>query len=97
MSCDNISKEKVEEIRKFLIDNVFRNPYIMFDDNIRGYDDDDLDLVAIICDLYEYLHFLTYNKNYNYMFHWANKCGSWVETGEFDNIIEELMKEREIK
>lgn len=97
INCDNISKEKVEEIRRFLIDNVFRCPTIMFNDNIRGYDDDDLDLISIICDLYEYIHILTYNKSYNYMFHWANKCGSWVETGEFDKIIEEIMKEKEMR
>ena len=97
MSCENITKEKVEEIRCYLIDHVFRSPSIMFDDNIRGYDCEDIDLVAIICDLYEYLHILTYGKGYNYMFHWANKCGSWIETGEFDNIIEEIIKEKEMK
>ena len=96
MSCDNITKEKVDEIRCYLIDHVFRNPSIMFNDNIRGYDDD-LDLISIICDLYEYIHILTYGEKYNYMFHWANKCGSWIETGEFDKIIEEIMKEKELK
>lgn len=97
MSCYDISKEKVDEIRGYLIEHVFRSPSIMFDDNIRGYDVDDIDLIAIICDLYEYLHVLVYGEKYDYMFHWANKCGSWIETGEFDAVIEEIMKEKEIK
>ena len=94
MSCCDISKEKVDEIRRYLIDHIFRNTSIMFDDNIRGYDVEDMDLITIICDLYEYIHVLVYGEKYDYMFHWANKCGSWIETGEFDNIIEEIMKEK---
>lgn len=95
MSCYDISKEKVDEIRCYLIEHVFRSPSIMFDDNIRGYDVEDMDLIAIICDLYEYIHVLVYGEKYDYMFHWANKCGSWIETGEFDSLIEEIMKEKE--
>lgn len=98
MSCYNITKEKVDEIRRYLIEKVFRNPDIMFDDNIRGYKETpEDDLVSIICDLYEYIHVLVYGEKYDYMFHWANKCGSWVETGDFDKIIEEIMIEKEIK
>lgn len=89
-----ISPEKVDKLRAFLIENIFRNPQYMFDDNIRGLEGEGLnylDLISVICDMYEYIHILTFNKPYDYMFHWANKCGSWVETGEFDEIIERKM------
>ena len=86
-----ISPEKVDKLREFLIENIFRNPTYMFNDNIRGYSEEDIDLISVICDMYEYIHILTYNKPYDYMFHWANKCGSWVETGELDEIIKEKM------
>lgn len=97
MSCYDMSKVKVDEIKGYLIEHVFRNPSIMLNDNVRGYEDDDIDLISIICDLFEYLHVIVYGSKYDYMFHWANKCGSWIETGEFDAIIEEIMKEKEIK
>ena len=27
------------------------------------------------------------HRPYNYMYHWANKCGSWVVTGGFDKLV----------
>ena len=50
------------------------------------------DIPEIICGLYEYLHRLVTNEEYDYMWHWANKCGSWVETDFLDKLIEERMK-----
>lgn len=51
--------------------------------------DNDIDLIEIIASLYEELHREVMGEPYDYMFHWANKSGSWVESdlfekGEFD-------------
>lgn len=85
-----IDKKKLEFIRRYLIENVFRNPNIMLNEEINNYD-----IPEIICGLYEYLHRLLTNEEYDYMWHWANKCGSWVETYSFDKTIERIIKEGE--
>ena len=82
-----IDENKLDTIRDYLVNNLFRNPEFMYNEVVE-----DLEIAEIVCDLYEYLHILIKGKLYNYMFHWANKCGSWVETGDFDNIIEQIMK-----
>lgn len=87
-----INKEKLFHVRKVLIDNVFRNPTIMLSDEVRGYNEDDIDLIEVITDLYEYLHILLTGERYDYMFHWANKAGSWVDTGNFDKLVKEDME-----
>lgn len=79
-----IDKDKLDLIRHYLIDNVFRQADVMFDETCVEYD-----LPEIICGLYEYLHLLVTGESYDYMFHWANKVGAWVETDYFDNLIEE--------
>jgi hypothetical protein len=84
-----IDENKLDAIRDYLVNKLFRNPEFMFDPMVE-----DLDIAEIICDLFEYLHILIKAKPYSYMFHWANKCGSWVETGYFDKIIEEIMERR---
>ena len=56
----------------------------MFSEKIRGTTDDDIDLIEIIASLYEELHREVMGEPYNYMFHWANKCGSWVESDLFE-------------
>lgn len=87
-----IDENKLEHIRDYIVTNLFRNAEFMYDEVVE-----DLEVAEIICDLYEYLHILIKKEPYSYMFHWANKCGSWVETGEFDKYIEEIMKEKEIE
>ena len=82
-----IDENKLDTIRDYLVNNLFRNPEFMYNEVVE-----DLEIAEIVCDLYEYLHILIKGKPYNHMFHWANKCGSWVETGDFDNIIEQIMK-----
>lgn len=84
-----IDENKLELIRDYLVTFLFRNPEFMYDEVVE-----DLEVAEIICDLYEYLHILITGKPYDYMFHWANKCGSWVETGDFDKIIEEIMRRK---
>lgn len=86
---EGMTKKKLEKIRNYIVDNIMREPNIMFSDACRGTYDGDIDLVEIIASLYEELHREVMGEPYDYMFHWANKCGSWVESnlfekGEFD-------------
>lgn len=87
-----IDKKKLDYIRQFLVEEVFRNPNIMFSDQVRGEEFDTPDLVTIIACLYEYLHILIEGEPYAYMFHWANKIGSWVEEGDFDLLINDRIE-----
>jgi len=87
---EKLTEDKLNNIRSYLIDNIYRNPDIMFSDAIRGDDDSEnyIDLIEIITDLYELLHQLIEGEEYDYMFHWANKIGAWVETGNFLKLVE---------
>lgn len=74
-------KELLNEITYFLIQNVFRNPDVMFDETVRYYK---RDLVDIIATLHNMLYEQITGKRYDYMFHWANKIGSCTEDDVFD-------------
>ena len=84
-----LPENDLNTIRSWLINNIFRNETIMFDVNIRR---DDIDLVEVIASLYEILHRVVMQEPYEYMFHWANKVGSWCEDQLFINLIKEKMK-----
>ena len=84
---NDMTPERLDKIRNVLVNEIYRNPNIMLNDAIRGEGYNDIDLIEVITDLYEYLHILVTRKPYNYMYHWANKCGSWVETGNFDKLV----------
>lgn len=84
-----MTQKKLEKIRNFIIDNIIREPDYMFSEEIRGNYENDIDLAEVIASLYEELHREVMGEPYDYMFHWANKCGSRVESdlfekGEFD-------------
>lgn len=66
--------KNIDDIRAYLVENVFRNPDVMFSD-----DRDIIDLPEIIASLYEVLHRTVKGERYEYMFHWANKIGSDVD------------------
>ena len=85
-----IEQERCKIIRNWLIDNIFRDDVVMFDDNTVITNDHDInvDLIEVISSLYEELHRLVYGEPYDYMFHWANKVGSWCGSDWFDKIIE---------
>lgn len=87
-SVDKIDKYKLCAIRVYLVDNIFRNPDVMFSDDIINND-----IAEIICDLYELVHLYVTGENYDYMFHWANKCGSWVENGYFIDKAQKYFEE----
>ena len=88
-----MDKEKLEKIRKWLIENIFRNADIMLSDNryIWSYENpgegEEIDMCEIIASLYEVLHKEVTGEPYNYFFHWANKVGSWVEDNMFTDQI----------
>ena len=77
-----LTSEELNKVREYLIWSVMRNPDVMFNDDIRG-DSETIntpDMVSIIVGLYELLHIEVTGESYDYMWHWANKIGSWVET-----------------
>lgn len=93
-----ISNEDVlEHVREWLIEHIFRNGYVMHSDEIRGVRDPgfnpDIDLAEVISGLYELLHMVIMDERYDYMFHWANKCGAWVESDFFLKMIKDWVKE----
>lgn len=81
-----MNEEKLAKIREFIIDNIVRD----FDNHIKCTDiilPDNLDVLDIIVGLYDMLHKEVTGKNYDYMWHWANKIGLWCEDGFFYNRI----------
>lgn len=91
-----IDKNKLDQITNFLINNVFRNGDIMLSWDIppvqlekRFIDEDgdevsEVDLVDIIASLHNLLYEAVTGERYDYMFHWANKCGSACNDDIFD-------------
>lgn len=85
------NEEFINNVRDWLIENIFRNGFIMHNQTVR--DIEGVDLAEVIAGLYEIIHMMQFNKEYDYMFHWANKCGSWVESDFFLKMF--LEKESE--
>lgn len=76
-----ISEQELEQVKDYLVGNILRNPNVMFCDNVRNDEYDYApDLVEVIVALFELLHIEVTGKEYDYMWHWANKIGSWVDT-----------------
>lgn len=80
-----MSNEKLTEIREYIVNNIMRNPDYVFSGEVRGdlYADMNIDLLEVIASLYEVLHREVTGETYNYMFHFTNKVGGWVEDGLF--------------
>lgn len=98
---NKISEKELSDIRKFLVDKIFRNGDVMFNREIRAaarskqkIKNDDVimcvDLATVIAFLYNKLHYAVTGEVYEYFFHWANKCGAHVEDV---NKIEETEEE----
>lgn len=83
-------KDKMTEITRWLIQNVFRDPNILYNDNIRGEHEGDIDLVDVIASLHNLLYESVTGDRYDYMFHWANKEGADCRDDIFDNMEEEI-------
>ena len=83
-----IDNDQMNKITGWLIHNVFRNPNILYNDNIRGVHDDDIDLVNVIASLHNLLYECVTGDRYDYMFHWANKEGAFCSDDIFDYMKE---------
>ncbi len=82
-----MTKEQLKEITSWLIDNVFRNPDVMFSEEEIKVGDDVFTMPDVIATLHNLLHEQITGERYDYMFHWANKVGSDCEDNIFDNIL----------
>jgi len=78
-----MTKEQLKVIRDFIVNYIMRDDFIMFSE-ARDAGRNHIDLICIIASLYEELHKEVTGEPYEYMFHWANKVGSWVEDDFFD-------------
>lgn len=81
-----ITKEDLDKITETLIENVFRNEDIMFNvihNEPIVIDNEYADLIDIIASLHNLLYEAVTGEKYDYMWHWANKVGSWCN----DNIF----------
>lgn len=81
-----MNKVQLNIVTQWLIDNVFRNASILYDDNIR-IEHDGIDLVDIIASLHNLLYESVNGERYDYMFHWCNKEGSYCLDNIFDTKI----------
>ena len=92
---EHMTKEELDNITYWIKNNIMRDSNIMYDDNIRGncYEFQDIDMIEVIASLHNMLYKEVTGKYYDYMFHWANKVGSYV----FDDLFkkEEERKVRE--
>lgn len=86
-------ENELKIVTDWLKDNIIRNPHIMFSDGARaaGLTDEGvtinetgIDLIEVIVYLHNRLTEEITGSPYNYMFHWANKIGSWVD--DCDNL-----------
>lgn len=83
-----MKKDKLDKITEVLINDIFTEPDVMsyLDLNLRlNYNI--YDLFDVIATLHNLLYEEVTGERYNYMFHWANKCGRDVEDDIFDYII----------
>ena len=84
--------DNINNITYYIIENVMRNSKIMFEDAVRGDGDYyDVDLIEVIASLHNMLYKEVTGEYYDYMFHWANKVGSWV----YDDLFKKEDEKRE--
>lgn len=87
-----MTREELDNITYWIKENVMRNSNIMFENAIRGDDGyQDIDLIEVIASLHNMLYKEVTGEYYNYMFHWANKVGSWV----YDDMFKKEDEKRE--
>lgn len=82
-----MTKDELNAITSWLIVNVFRNSHIMFSDDEIMIGDDVIGMPDIIATLHNLLYEQITGERYDYMFHWANKVGSWCEDDIFDDML----------
>lgn len=82
-----MTKDELNAITSWLIENVFRNSHIMFSDDEIMIGDDIIGMPDIIATLHNLLYEQVTGERYDYMFHWANKVGSCCEDDIFDDML----------
>ena len=84
-----ITKEELDKITDILIDGLYTNDDIMIPLYTEFppviYKDKYYCVSDIIATLHNLLYECVTGEKYDYMWHWANKCGMWAN----DNIFEE--------
>ena len=93
-----MSKEELNRICSWLINNIFIDSFVMFNDDVRECLTENgtrIDLAEVIASLFNLLHKEITGEPYDYMFHWANKCGAIVEENMFDDIIGKKGEDKE--
>lgn len=95
---DKMEEGRLKMIRDFIVNYIMRDSYVMYLDDARDAGPHHIDLIYVIASLYEELHKQVMGEPYEYMFHWANKVGSWVEDDlfseeKFEEFLEELQNE----
>lgn len=86
-----MTKEELNKICEFIIDNIMENNAVMHNDECRGDEkayNQQIDLPAVIASLYNMLHKEVTGEEYNYFFHWSNKIGANVEDDYLKEVIE---------
>ena len=92
LSKSILSKKELDKILDFLVTFVFKNPYIVFDEDVRSCGYLELDLLSIIATLYNKLHLEVTGEEYEYFFHHVNKLGGYVN----DNFKFTLPREEQV-
>lgn len=87
---------QLQKLTQLLVEKIFRNDNFMYsalNDIIITFDNGtDANAADIIASLHNLLCEAVTGNRYNYMFHWANKCGSCCEDDVFDDFLKELEK-----
>lgn len=87
---------QLQKLTQLLAEKIFRNGEFMYsalNDIIITFDDGTpANAADIIASLHNLLCEAVTGNRYNYMFHWANKCGSWCEDDVFDDFLKEYEK-----
>lgn len=88
----NVRTEKpiydINKITDILIEKIFRNEKIMFNSALDKIsieiDNQEYYLIDVIAALHNLLYEARTGERYDYMWHWANKIGSWCRDDCFD-------------
>lgn len=97
-----MTEKQLQALTSWLIENIFRNPDIMFDDAIWNQEIElygaTFDMIDIIASLHNLLYEAITGTKYDYMFHWCNKIGSDCIDDVFNSLLlhaaDEEKKER---
>lgn len=88
-----LNRNQIDKLKTLIIDNVVMNPNVILNnDNLADDGDPNPDVIDIVVGMFEYIYQLSTGSEYDYMWHYANKVGSWCWT---DYLYNWLTKEVE--